>query len=326
MGVPRARAASGPLVLPLDDPDLQRALRRLAGGGEVRPLGGTMSRNLHLVEAGQVLRVHAPFVSRARVTGERRLRRALLGHGLLAARPDRVEGRELFEVAGRVAELEQHVPHEVPPPTRDAYQAMFVTLARIHRALGVEAVPRPVVSTYGAPGTLRRHLALLARRDLRPRSRQRVLEVAVLVHRLERSWVPARELPLTVVHGDARLENLPIDPAGRPVVLDLGFAAHRPRVHDLAYAAAWMTLGPDDAGEELDVPELRRCVAAYEEAAAAPLTALERQAFGGYLAGVCLYQSTIAAYVPDPDALLAQPGPRQMVAIARGAFEPAPLV
>ncbi|GAA1973894.1 hypothetical protein GCM10009817_12570 [Terrabacter lapilli] len=125
-----------------------------------------------------------------------------------------------------------------------------------------------------------------------------------------------------MVHGDPRLENLPAGLGGEHLVLDLGFAARRPRVHDLAYAGAWILLGPDDtataiATEPSDtVTQLRSCITAYEQGAGA-LTAVERGAFDGYLAGVCLYQSTVAAHLPDPDAHLSRPGIRKMLAIAR---------
>ncbi len=309
---------SGPVVLDMDDPDLRMLVTRLVDGGRVEALGGTMSRNVHLVDLALVLRVHAPFVSATRVRAERQLKRALLDAGLPAARPRSLDGRDLLKVAGRVAEVEQYVPHRVPAPGWDAYRAMFATVSCIHRVLDCCHVPRPAVSTYGAPGTLRRHLGLLSQRQLTPRSRQHVEEVAALVRAVERSWVPARDLPETVVHGVPRLENLPTGQFGEPVVLDLGFAARRPRIHDLAYATAWILLGPDDAGVESDddVRQIRRCVSAYEEGAPT-LSTVERQAFDGYLAGVCLYQSTVAAHLPDPDSHLAQPGVRHMVEIAR---------
>lgn len=128
---------------------------------------------------------------------------------------------------------------------------------------------------------------------------------------------------MTVVHGDPRLENLPRDLGGRPVVLDLGFAARRPRIHDLAHAAAWILLGPDDQGGPLDLraADVRRCVTAYEDETHMPLTDLERTAFDSYLAGVCLYQNTVAAYLPDPDTHLAQPGPRHMLRLAKQVME-----
>jgi Ser/Thr protein kinase RdoA (MazF antagonist) len=226
-------------------------------------------------------------------------------------------------VADRVAELEEYVPHTVPRPGDHAHRRLFAAMAGIHSALQDEHVTRPVVSTYGPPGTLRRHLTLLERRPLTPPARHDLRRVAALVHRLERVWVPARQLPSAVVHGDARLENLPTGMNGQSVVLDLGFAAKRPRIHDLAHATAWILLGPADAGPggPLDGHPTRRCVDAYEEAAGQPLARVERLAFDAYLAGVCLYQSAVAAHVPDPDTHLARPGVRAMVEIVHQVLE-----
>lgn len=306
------------MVLNADDPDLQALTTRLAGGGRTAVLGGTMSRNVHLVDAGLVLRVHAPFVTPARVRAERRLKHILLDAGLEAARPCSITGKDLLRVAGRVAEVEQYVPHRASEPTWETYRSMFATISRIHGVLRDASVPRPVVSTYGPPGTLRRHLALLSRRPINSASRQRAQDVSAILRAALETWVPARELPVAVVHGDPRLENLPTGHTGAPVVLDLGFAARRPRIHDLAYAAAWILLGPDDAdktGSDV-VEQVQRCITTYEEEAGA-LTPVERRAFDGYLVGVCLYQSTVAAHVQDPDAHLAQPGVHNMLEIAR---------
>jgi len=306
------------LVLSADDPDLVALTNRLSGGGRTVMLGGTMSRNVHLVDAALVLRVHAPSVSPARVRAERRLRHVLLDAGLTAAKPRSVTGEDLLWVAGRVAEVEQYVPHGAPVPTWNAYRSMFVTLSRVHGVLGDASVPRPVVSTYGPPGTLRRHLALLSRRPLNSTSRRHLQDVSATLRAVLKSWVPARELPASTVHGDPRLENLPTGHAGEPVVLDLGFAARRPRIHDLAYATAWILLGPNDAGTPSTdaVDQIQHCISTYEEGAGG-LTPMERRAFDGYLAGVCLYQSTVAAHVEDPDAHLDQPGVRNMLETAR---------
>src|SRR6478736_8980424 len=115
---PVSPTRAGTLVLSADDPDLVALTNRLSGGGRTVMLGGTMSRNVHLVDAALVLRVHAPSVSPARVRAERRLRHVLLDAGLTAAKPRSVTGEDLLWVAGRVAEVEQYVPHGAPVPTR----------------------------------------------------------------------------------------------------------------------------------------------------------------------------------------------------------------
>lgn len=89
-------------------------------------------------------------------------------------------------------------------------------------------------------------------------------------------------------------------------------------MHDLAYATAWILLGPDDAGlgTPIDLDAVRSCLTAYEDETASRLQPLERQAFNGYLAGVCLYLTTVAAQVSDPDAQIHQKGAQRMVEIA----------
>src|SRR5207244_1378180 len=87
-----------------------------------------------------------------------------------------------------------------------------------------------------------------------------------LIKRLDTQWIPASALPTGLIHGDVRLGNFSVDRAGTAVYLDFGFAASRPRVHDLAYALSWIVLRPDDRGRAEDftwhlVPEL---IAAYE--------------------------------------------------------------
>lgn len=312
-------ATAEPLVIPAGDPSVLAAVHELAPESAVELLGGTMTRNLHLVDPGLVLRIHPRFVTRTRVMAERSLKRLVLReHGMIAADPVSVRGHETFMVGGRVAELERYVEHTVSTPTWEHYRAVFATLGRLHRVWACVSITRPVMSTYGPPSTLRRRLALLRGRVAEPEAKEQVAYVTSLVGALGKLWVPARLLPRLVVHGDARLGNLAIGPAGEAVVLDLGFSAVRPRLHDLAYALAWILLRPDDSGPTwpIDPDEARRCLAAYEESSGQPLSGVERQAFDGYLAGTCLYLTAIAAHVPDPDLLVLEQGNRRMVDIA----------
>lgn len=63
------------------------------------------------------------------------------------------------------------------------------------------------------------------------------------MNRVRRMWIAPSQLPGQVVHGDFRLGNLARSPAGLPVVFDFGFVDRRPRLHDEAYALAFMVLG-----------------------------------------------------------------------------------
>ncbi|WP_369125225.1 phosphotransferase [Alicyclobacillus fastidiosus] len=62
----------------------------------------------------------------------------------------------------------------------------------------------------------------------------------LLVRRLRRQRVSSSEIPVQLVHGDVRLSNVCPGVDGTTVFFDFGFSAQRPRVHDLAYALAFM--------------------------------------------------------------------------------------
>lgn len=314
----RERAYAKGVQIDALHPAVQQVVAQWSPGGAFQTLGGTMSRNLYLPGAGLVLRVHPRFVSPQRVLDERRLKRATIAAGLSAPRPVPAGTSELLRVDGRVGELETYVDHVIHPPSWPLHQQMFATLGVLHRIWAAAAIRRPVVSTYGPPSTLRTHLARLRARPLDDATRTQLARVTAALTRLRSTWVPAARLPGTVVHGDARPENLSVGSHGEQVVLDLGFAARRPRVHDLAYAMAWIVLKPDDSGSvgEFDRGAARRCVAAYEEAAGSRLSPLEREAFDGYLAGTCLYLTTIAAFLPDPASVVLGRGNLRLVEIA----------
>jgi Ser/Thr protein kinase RdoA (MazF antagonist) len=129
--------------------------------------------------------------------------------------------------------------------------------------------------------------------------------------------VPATALPGQVVHGDVRLGNVARTPDGRTAFLDFGFAARRPRIHDLAYSLSWIVLRPDDSGTGADFAWERRLpelVSAYEDGAHRALEPLERQALVPYLAAVPLALACVAGFTPTPVANLRDQQP--FVAIA----------
>lgn len=234
-----------------NDPDVRRLVADIAPGAQRTDLGGVMSLNVRLDPAGLVLRVHQPFVSRPRLLALQEVRWRLADQGLIVPVPLLWRGSTVFRCRNRWAELEEYIPNERPEPTLDSSSWMFRAMATLHRALAGLAltVPRPFVATYGPPGTLRRWLPITAsavRDDPEARDIARLLRD--LVRRLQRQWVPATELPMQLVHGDVRLSNARRTPEGEPVYLDFGFLAHRPRIHELAYALAFMVLRPDSHG------------------------------------------------------------------------------
>jgi Ser/Thr protein kinase RdoA (MazF antagonist) len=273
-------------------------------------LGGTMSLNVVVRDRASVLRVHAPFVSRARVMALQRVRTALAASGLVVGVPELVDGRRSVVPCGpSLAELERFVSFTKPPPERSSYVWMYEAMGRLHAALAdeVPAVPRPVVATYGPPGSIRRWLAVTRRSVADDPSASAIVDwVSSLVRQLTACWIPARELPQQLVHGDVRLGNVGVADSGAPAFLDFGFAAVRPRIHDLAYSLPWIVLRPDATGrpEAFDWSSVGELVAAYESAAGWKLTAIERRALGPYTAAVPLYLAAVAGYTPDPARLL----------------------
>jgi Ser/Thr protein kinase RdoA (MazF antagonist) len=289
----------------LNDPDVQRLIADIAPGSPVVDLGGTMSLNILLESRMLVLRVHPSFVSRPRLIALQQVRRHLADRGLVVPTAVRWRRSTVLPCADRLAEIEPYIQSARPEPTMDAYRWMFASMGALHRELATLtlAVPRPVVATYGTPASLLRFLPVAeaaVRHD--PKASDVVRLLREQVRRLRARWVPSADLPTHLVHGDIRLSNVHLTPNGEAVYFDFGFLARRPRVHDLAYALAWIVLRPDSRGtaESFDwgtVPEL---LTAYEDTAGVRLSALERRALAPYLAAVPLYLMSIAGYMADP--------------------------
>jgi len=297
--------ALGPGRLSIDDTDVRALIREIAGEATAVDLGGTMSLNAHLTSADLVLRVHRPFITRRRILAARELLRGLLGCGISVPEPRRWRDQELFRCWGRWAELEAFIAHSKPPPTWGSYVWMYGAMGRLHRSMAplASSLPRPAVATYGPPGTLRRWARVTAD-AVQSNSEAAGLadRLKQLIRRLERQWVPARHLPMQLVHGDVRLGNVAAAPGGEPVYLDFGFAAIRPRIHDLGYALSWIVLRPDDSGraEDFQWDRLPELVTAYEDSSQTTLSPIERRALGPYMAAVPLYLASISGFIPDP--------------------------
>jgi Ser/Thr protein kinase RdoA (MazF antagonist) len=178
-------------------------------------------------------------------------------------------------------------------------------------------VPRPVGATFATPGSLRRWLPITetaVRHDLEATSIAQLLRE--LVTRLRRQWVPAAQLPVQLTHGDVRLGNVcrpqreaavhTGDPKEGTVYFDFGFAAVRPRVHDLAHSLAFMVWALDclEAPERFPWQNVPRLIEAYEEASATRLTAAERRALVPYTAAVLLVYAALDGFTADPTGKL----------------------
>jgi hypothetical protein len=294
---------------PVDDP----AVRALVGERKAIDVGGTTSLNLHLPEDGLVLRVHNIKTSRARIDALRHLRRCLDDAGLVVGLPV----GDVVRCGGWWAESERYVAHEQPPATWASYTWMYRSMGALHRVLTPidVTVPLPGHSTYGPPSSLRRWLRVTERFV-------DVIEVRALARRLDRQWVTG--LPASVIHGDVRLGNVATTPDGDAVYLDFGFAARRPRVHELAYSLAWIVLRPDSSGTAaaFDWSTVGDLLAAYEEGAQQRLTDEEVAAIDPYLAAVPLYLAAVAGFTSDPVATFA--GGQHFLGIADWVLENRP--
>jgi Ser/Thr protein kinase RdoA (MazF antagonist) len=182
---------------------------------------------------------------------------------------------------------------------------MFRATGDLHRVLARLdlAVPRPLVATYAPPGTLRRWLKVTEKAvQGDPKAAEIVQHVRALVRQLRGQWLPASELPTQFVHGDIRLGNVCRTADGKTVYLDFGFFARRPRIHELAYALAFMLLALDAhrAPEGFDWACVPRLVAEYEASANVCITPLEQGALAPYTASIPLYFAAFAGFTKNP--------------------------
>jgi len=293
----------------LSDPDVQRLIAAISPASHATDLGGVMSLNVRLDAAGLVLRVHQPFVSRRRLLALQQVRRTLARQGLLVATPVRWQDAAVFPCRDRWTELETYIPHQRLAPSFDAYAWMFGAMGALHRALaGLDLqVPRPLVATYAPPSSLRRWLPITeAAVQGDPEAADVARFLHSLVRQLRRQWVSATALPVQFVHGDVRLSNVCRTVEGRTVYFDLGFLARRPRIHDLAYALAFMLLALDGhrAPERFAWEHIPRLVETYEATAGVHLTPRERTALAPYAASVPLYAAALDGFTEDPTGKL----------------------
>lgn len=308
-----------------DDEAIQAVLVRLGVDSVPADLGGTMSLNLHLEELDLVLRVHGRFEQESRVRALRDLRRRLHGQGLTVGVPMPLFGDEIVFVDRRVAEIETFIEAEKPAPTWDSYLWMYRAMGRLHDAIdqgaaGLE-LPVPEVATYASPAELRAWMTgtvpAVAHDD---HAAGIVAQVGDMIGALEQQWIPPEQLPEQLVHGDIRLGNV-VRTATDAAYFDFGFAARRPRIHDLAYALFWIILKPDDSGraDTFDWSRATEFLAAYEDAARTTISPLERRALAPLLAAIPMYFVAIASYTPDPSDRVKQE--IQSLAIARWVLD-----
>ena len=181
----------------------------------------------------------------------------------------------------------------------------FGAMGTLHHALKAidMSVPQPAVATYAPPGSLRRWLKVtMPAVSHDPEAVGVACLLDDLVKRLRKCWIPAHELPVQLVHGDVRLSNVCRTAEGNTVYLDFGFLARRPRIHDLAYALAFMLLAQNAAQMPggIDWQFIHGLVEEYEQTAQIRLGALEWQALVPTMAAVPLYAAALDGFTEDP--------------------------
>jgi Ser/Thr protein kinase RdoA (MazF antagonist) len=293
----------------LDNPDVQRLIAAIAPESRAIDLGGVMSLNVRLVSAGLVLRVHQPFLSCQRLLAVQEVRQHLAVAGLIVPVAVSHRNATVLRCGKRWAELEPYIPHERLRPALDAYVWLFRAIGLLHRALARldSPVPRPLVATYAPPTSLRRWLPVTeAAVQGDPEAGEIARLLRDLLRSLRRQWLPTTALPMQLVHGDARLPNICRTPDSATVYLDFGFLAMRPRVHELAYALAFMVQALDGhrAPEQFAWPYVRELIGEYEAAANTRLTPAERSALVPYTAAVPLYHAALDGFSNDPASQL----------------------
>jgi Ser/Thr protein kinase RdoA (MazF antagonist) len=277
---------------------VQALLARFAPGETALDLGGMMSLNVHILPSDRVIRVHRRFVSRARITAERSLRREWFDRGLNVPEPGALDGREFRQWHGRLVEAERYLPSQQPDPTIANYHWLFAELGYLHTVTAATTVelPRQLAASWSPPSSLRRWLAhMLPALAAHPDYADVLQNIA---RGIERRWIAPAAVPAQVIHGDFRLGNICLASDGRTVVYDLGFAERAPRVRDVAYSLAYAMLAlPPDTPTEETVHDL---IGAYNETAPGPVTILERAAIPPYAASVLIHAAAHAGYMADP--------------------------
>jgi Ser/Thr protein kinase RdoA (MazF antagonist) len=289
----------------LNSVPVQRLLARTCPGCEATDLGGIMSLNIKLSCLQRVLRIHQPFVSRRWLRAVQEVRRCLAERGLVVPVALPLGRSTVFVCDDRLAEWESYIAHERLQPSPESYRWLFGAMGTLHHALKAidVSVPQPAVATYAPPGSLRRWLKVtMPAVSHDPEAAEVASLLADLVKCLCKYWVPARKLPVQLVHGDVRLSNVCRTVEGNTVYLDFGFMAYRPRIHDLAYALVFMLLAQNTAQMpgDIDWQFIHGLIDEYEQTAQTRLVAVEWQALVPAMAAVPLYAAALDGFTEDP--------------------------
>jgi Ser/Thr protein kinase RdoA (MazF antagonist) len=246
---------------------------------------------------GLVLHVHPQYVTRRRLRAVQHLRQVLSASGVTVPLALPYRGSTIIPCGASLAEIERFLPNEQLTPSWSAYRWLYRAMGTLHRVLAtVDAeLPRPLFTHYAAAGTLRSWIPpTKAAASGSAVATATAEQLDLVTKRIRNRWVPPRQLPSQLVHGDMKLENVLRAPnSGSTIYLDFGHAARRPRIHDLAFALTHTVITVDG-----DVPtdparfpweQVPPLVEEYQAAAGWRLNAAERRALAPYTAAVRLY-------------------------------------
>jgi len=300
--------------LPPEDPRVRDLLDRIAPGETIEDLGGAFSLNLRLTPSDRVLRVHRPMISRRRLRAEQHLRAMLCEAGIRTPLPFPIVG-DTIALCGhgssqRLAELEPFVRTTEPAPSIASSRWLFHALGSLHTVASTLSLtmPRAVVATWGTPSSMSRWLAETSRAVASaPAAREQLDAAWEMLPAIRSDWVDPSRLPHHLVHGDFRLGNaVQAHDDGELVVFDMGFAAVRPRVWDVAYALGFVHLALGEAWGPATTDEM---IALYEDACSRPLNADERRAIPAMAAIALLHTLAHAGFMANPTHVAGTQGP-----------------
>jgi Ser/Thr protein kinase RdoA (MazF antagonist) len=233
-------------------------------------LGG--SWNLNVLADGHVVRVYGPWVTAERLQELQRIRQILRSRGIPVAelKPAR-DGSSICTFDDCVVEVERYVGG-IPMKTWNQVLIGMGALGQVHTLmadLDIDAPP-PVANH------LPEELALAGTEDVlrvmrawqSTASEERYINaVEALAHLL-----PVMNLPVQLVHGDFKDNNVIFRDEELVAVLDFDFMGVRPRIDDLALPLHTML----QRGEKMG--KVRKLVEAYNSGCSVPLSAQERRA------------------------------------------------
>ncbi len=254
-----------------------------------RDLGGSVNLNL-LVHCGNdqlVVRVYRPSLSPARLKDIQAVRGRLDDAGVpcSALVPAR-DGTRWAQVAGRLLEVEQFIPHNGTMNTPQRLARGLPILGRIHALLaGMQVAPAGRIAEFAnhiepgrvLPGT-RAGAARIRQWQPAPWERQMAGEaerLAELVAAGEAALAPG--LPRQLVHGDFWDDNVFFQDETPVFIADFSFMAERARIDDLALTLYYADTEFGLATSQDRIAALQPLVRAYASGLDNTLTGAERE-------------------------------------------------